>query len=98
MDALDEYMYVGLTGKARERIIKSYPDLIREPLRFEGLLKDIYGSENSKEIFLITTALKARIIDHFQSVKNEDSIHRSIYSMISKLTLEFGLDANLALW
>ncbi|MBA3750459.1 MAG: hypothetical protein H0X03_06130 [Nitrosopumilus sp.] len=42
---------VTLTGKIINKIIKLYSDTIKEPLRFEGLLKDIYGSENKKKFF-----------------------------------------------
>lgn len=89
---------VTLTGKVIDKIVKLYSDTIKEPSRFEGLLKDIYGSENKKEIFLLTTALKAKIIEHFELPGNTNDNKKAIDNMIKKLTYEFGLEEKYSAW
>jgi tetratricopeptide (TPR) repeat protein len=61
------------------------------------LLKDIYGGENKKEVFLLTTALKARVIDHFTN-SNSDNKMKSVDKMMEKLKQEFGFEDKSAFW
>ncbi len=94
----DGYESVAVTGKLLKKIVRDYSDVLSEPSRFEGLLKDIYGSENKKEIFLLTTALKARITDirEYNIVTNETE--SKIYKMISRLSSDYGLYEKSAAW
>jgi tetratricopeptide (TPR) repeat protein len=94
----DGYKSVAVTGKLLKKIVKDYSDVLSEPSRFEGLLKDIYGSENKKEIFLLTTALKARITDIRECNIVTNETESKIYKMISRLSSDYGLDEKSAAW
>ncbi|MDN5847042.1 MAG: tetratricopeptide repeat protein [Candidatus Nitrosocosmicus sp.] len=94
----DGYASVAITGKLLKRIVGAYSYVLSEPSRFEGLLKDIYGSENKKEIFLLTTALKARITEIQECNIVTNDTESKIYKMISKLSSDYGLDEKSAAW
>ena len=79
-------------------IVRDYSDLLSEPSRFEGLLKDIYGSENKKEIFLLTTALRARITEIRECNIFDNDTENKIYDMITRLSSDYGLDDKSAAW
>ncbi len=81
-----------------KKIVGDYSDVLSEPSRFEGLLKDIYGSENKKEIFLLTTALKARIIEIRECNIFDNNTESKIYNMITRLSSDYGLDDKSAAW
>jgi hypothetical protein len=78
------YTSVAGTGKLLKKIVTDYSDVLIDPSRFEGLLKDIYGSENKKEIFLLTTALKAKITDIRGSKIFGNDTDNKIYNMITR--------------
>jgi tetratricopeptide (TPR) repeat protein len=94
----DGYESVTVTGKLLKNIVRDYSDVLSEPGRFEGLLKDIYGSENKKEIFLLATALKARITDIRECNIVTNDTESKIYKMISRLSSDYGLDEKSAAW
>ncbi len=94
----DGYESVTVTGKLLKKIVRDYSDVLSEPGRFEGLLKDIYGSENKKEIFLLATALKARITDIRECNIVTNDTESKIYKMISRLSSDYGLDEKSAAW
>ncbi|HKU82932.1 MAG TPA: tetratricopeptide repeat protein [Candidatus Nitrosocosmicus sp.] len=97
-DMFDGYASVIATSKLLRRIIVDYTDLLSDASRFEGLLKDIYGSENKKEIFLLTTALRARVTEiRESSTFDKDTEHR-MYNMITRLSSDYGLDEKSAAW
>jgi tetratricopeptide (TPR) repeat protein len=92
------YTSVARTGKLLKKIITDYSDVLKDPSRFEGLLKDVYGSENKKEIFLLTTALKAKITDIRGSKIFANDTDCKIYSMITRLSSDWGLEDRSAAW
>ena len=92
------YASVTVTGKLLKKIVGDYSVLLSEPSRFEGLLKDIYGSENKKEIFLLTTALRARITDIRECNIFDNDTENKIYNMIARLSSDYGLDDKSAAW
>ena len=94
----DEYASVIATSKLLRRIIVDYTDLLSDSSRFEGLLKDIYGSENKKEIFLLTTALRARVTEIRESYVFDKDTEPTIYNMITRLSSDYGLDEKSAAW
>ncbi len=94
----DGYASVTVTGKLLKKIVSDYSDLLSEPSRFEGLLKDIYGSENKKEIFLLTTALRARITEIRECNIFDNDTENKIYNMITRLSSDYGLDDKSAAW
>jgi len=94
----DGYASVTVTGKLLKKVVTDYSDVLSEPSRFEGLLKDIYGSENKKEIFLLTTALKAKITDIRGCNIYDNDTESKIYSMITRLSSDFGLEDRSAAW
>jgi tetratricopeptide (TPR) repeat protein len=79
-------------------IVTEYPDLLSEYTRFEGLLKDIYGSKNKKEIFLLTTALRAKITQIRDCDIFDEDTEAKIYNMITRLSRDYGLDDKSAAW
>ena len=86
-------------GRMLKMIVRDYSDLLlSEPSRFEGLLKDIYGSENKKEIFLLTTALRARITEIRECNIFDNGTKNKIYDMITRLSSDYGLDVKSAAW
>jgi len=94
----DGYVSVAVTGKLLKRIVAEYPDLLSEFTRFEGLLKDIYGSKNKKEIFLLTTALRAKITQIRGCDIFDEDTEGKIYNMITRLSTDYGLDDKSAAW
>jgi tetratricopeptide (TPR) repeat protein len=92
------YTSVAGTGKLLKKIVTDYSDVLNDPSRFEGLLKDIYGSENKKEIFLLTTALKAKITDIRESKIFGNYTDNKIYDMITRLSSDWGLEDRSAAW
>jgi len=94
----DDYASVTVTGKLLKMVVTDYSDVLSEPSRFEGLLKDIYGSENKKEIFLLTTALKANITDIQGCNIYDNDTESKIYNMITRLSSDFGLEDRSAAW
>ena len=94
----DGYASVTVTGKLLKKVVTDYSDVLSEPSRFEGLLKDIYGSENKKEIFLLTTALKAKITDIRGCNVYDNDTESKIYNMITRLSSDFGLEDRSAAW
>jgi len=94
----DGYASVIATSKLLRRIIADYTDLLSDSSRFEGLLKDIYGSENKKEIFLLTTALRARVTEIRESYVFDKDTEPTIYNMITRLSSDYGLDEKSAAW
>jgi len=94
----DGYASVIATSKLLRRIIMDYTDLLSDSSRFEGLLKDIYGSENKKEIFLLTTALRARVTEIRESYVFDKDTEPTIYNMITRLSSDYGLDEKSAAW
>jgi len=94
----DGYASVTVTGKLLKKIVSDYTDLLSDPSRFEGLLKDIYGSENKKEIFLLTTALRARITEIRECNIFDNDTENKIYNMITILSSDYGLDDKSAAW
>ena len=94
----DGYTSVAGTGKLLKKIVTDYSDVLSDPSRFEGLLKDVYGSENKKEIFLLTTALKAKITDIRGSKIFGNNTDSKIYNMITRLTSNCGLEDRSAAW
>ena len=94
----DGYASVTITGRMLKMIVRDYSDLLSEPSRFEGLLKDIYGSENKKEIFLLTTALRARITEIRECNIFDNGTENKIYDMITRLSSDYGLDDKSAAW
>ena len=94
----DGYASVIATSKLLRRIIADYTDLLSDSSRFEGLLKDIYGSENKKEIFLLTTALRARVTEIRESHVFDKDTEPKIYNMITRLSSDYGLDEKSAAW
>ena len=92
------YTSVAGTGKLLKKIVTDYSDVLKDPSRFEGLLKDVYGSENKKEIFLLTTALKAKITDiRWPKIIGNDTDSK-IYNMITRLSSDWGLEDRSAAW
>ena len=94
----DGYTSVTVTGKLLKKIVWDYSDVLNEPSRFEGLLKDIYGSENKKEVFLLTTALKAGITEIRACNIFDNNNESKIYNMITRLSSDYGLDDKSAAW
>ena len=94
----DDYASVTLMGKMLKKIVAGYTDLLSEPSRFEGLLKDIYGSENKREIFLLTVALRARITELQDCNIFDNDTENKIYNVINRLTTDYGLDEKSAAW
>ena len=94
----DGYTSVTVTGKLLKKIVWDYSDVLNEPSRFEGLLKDIYGSENKKEVFLLTTALKAGITEIRACNIFDNNTESKIYNMITRLSSDYGLDDKSAAW
>ncbi|MBA2268157.1 MAG: tetratricopeptide repeat protein [Nitrosopumilus sp.] len=94
----DGYASVTVTGKLLKKVVTDYSDVLSEPSRFEGLLKDIYGSENKKEIFLLITALKAKITDIRGCNIYDNDTESKIYNMITRLSSDFGLEDRSAAW
>ena len=94
----DGYASVAVTGILLKKIVGNYSHVLSDPSRFEGLLKDIYGSENKREIFLLTTALKARITDIRECNIVANDTESKIYKMISRLSSDYGLDEKSAAW
>jgi tetratricopeptide (TPR) repeat protein len=92
------YTSVTGTGKLLKKIVTDYSDVLDDPSRFEGLLKDVYGSENKKEIFLLTTALKAKITEIRGSKIFGNDTDNKIYNMITRLSSEWGLEDRSAAW
>jgi tetratricopeptide (TPR) repeat protein len=92
------YTSVVGTGKLLKKIVTDYSDVLNDPSRFEGLLKDVYGSENKKEIFLLTTALKAKITDIRGSKILGNDTDNKIYNMITRLSSNWGLENRSAAW
>ena len=92
------YTSVAGTGKLLKKIVTDYSDVLNDPSRFEGLLKDVYGSENKKEIFLLTTALKAKITEIRVSKIFGSDTDNKIYNMITRLSSEWGLEDRSAAW
>jgi tetratricopeptide (TPR) repeat protein len=92
------YTSVAGTGKLLKKIVMDYSDVLNDPSRFEGLLKDVYGSENKKEIFLLTTALKAKITEIRMSNIFGNDTDNKIYNMITRLSSEWGLEDSSAAW
>ncbi len=92
------YTSVAGTGKLLKKIVTDYSDVLNDPSRFEGLLKDVYGSENKKEIFLLTTALKAKITEIRVSKIFGNDTDNKIYNMITRLSSEWGLEDRSAAW
>jgi tetratricopeptide (TPR) repeat protein len=94
----DGYASVTVMGKLIKKIIADYTDLLSEPGRFEGLLKDIYGSENKREIFLLTVALRARITEFREYNIFDKDTENKIYNVITRLSSDYGLDEKSAAW
>jgi len=94
----DGYTSVTVMGKLLKKIIADYTDVLNEPGRFEGLLKDIYGSENKREIFLLTVALRARITEFRECNIFDNDTENKIYNMITRLSSDYGLDEKSAAW
>ena len=92
------YTSVAGTGKLLKKIVTDYSDVLNDPSRLEGLLKDVYGSENKKEIFLLTTALKAKITEIRVSKIFGSDTDNKIYNMITRLSSEWGLEDRSAAW
>ena len=92
------YTSVTGTGKLLKKIVTNYSDVLDDPSRFKGLLKDVYGSENKKEIFLLTTALKAKITEIRGSKIFGNDTDNKIYNMITRLSSEWGLEDRSAAW
>ncbi len=97
-DVFGGYTSVAGAGKLLKKIVTDYSDVLSDPSRFEGLLKDVYGSENKKEIFLLTTALKAKITDIRGSKIFGNETDSKIYNMITRLSSECGLEDRSAAW
>ena len=94
----DGYAPVTVMGKLLKKIVADYTDLLSEPVRFEGLLKDIYGSENKREIFLLTVALRARITEFREYNIFDKDTENKIYNVITRLSSDYGLDEKSAAW
>ena len=94
----DGYAPVTVMGKLLKKIVADYTDLLSEPVRFEGLLKDIYGSENKREIFLLTVALRARITEFQEYNIFDKDTENKIYNVITRLSSDYGLDEKSAAW
>jgi len=94
----DGYASVTVIGKLLKKIVSDYTDLLNEPSRFEGLLKDIYGSENKREIFLLTVALRARITEFREYNIFDKDTENKIYNVITRLSSDYGLDEKSAAW
>jgi len=94
----DGYASVTVMGKLLKKIVADYTDLLSEPVRFEGLLKDIYGSENKREIFLLTVALRARITEFREYTIFDNDTENKIYNMITRLSSNYELDEKSAAW
>ena len=94
----DGYTSVTVTGKLLKKIVWDYSDVLNETSRFEGLLKDIYGSENKKEVFLLTTALKAGITEIRVYNTFDNNTESKIYNMITRLSSDYGVDDKSAAW
>ena len=94
----DDYASVTVMGKLLKKIVAGYTDLLSEPSRFEGLLKDIYGSENKREIFLLTVALRARITEFREYNIFDKDTENKIYNVITRLSSDYGLDEKSAAW
>ncbi len=94
----DGYAPVTVMGKLLKKIVADYTDLLNEPGRFEGLLKDIYGSENKREIFLLTVALRARITEFREYNIFDKDTENKIYNVITRLSSDYGLDEKSAAW
>ena len=94
----DGYASVTVMGKLLKKIVADYTDLLSEPVRFEGLLKDIYGSENKREIFLLTVALRARITEFREYNIFDKDTENKIYNVITRLSSDYGLDEKSAAW
>ena len=94
----DGYASVTVMGKLLKKIVADYTDLLSEPVRFEGLLKDIYGSENKREIFLLTVALRARITEFRECNIFDKDTENKIYNVITRLSSDYGLDEKSAAW
>jgi tetratricopeptide (TPR) repeat protein len=94
----DGYTSAAGTGKLLKKIVTDYSDVLSDPSRFEGLLKDVYGSENKKEIFLLTTALKAKITDIRGPKIFGNDTDSKIYNMIIRLSSDWGLEDRSAAW
>ncbi|WP_458743631.1 tetratricopeptide repeat protein [Candidatus Nitrosocosmicus sp. T] len=94
----DGYTSAAGTGRLLKKIVTDYSDVLSDPSRFEGLLKDVYGSENKKEIFLLTTALKAKITDIRGSRIFGNDADSKIYNMITRLSSDWGLEDRSAAW
>jgi tetratricopeptide (TPR) repeat protein len=94
----DGYTSAAGTGRLLKKIVTDYSDVLSDPGRFEGLLKDVYGSENKKEIFLLTTALKAKITDIRGCKIFGNDADSKIYNMITRLSSDWGLEDRSAAW
>ena len=94
----DGYASVIATSKLLRRIIADYTDLLSDSSRFEGLLKDIYGSENKREIFLLTVALRAKITELRECNIFDNDTENKIYNVITRLSSDYGLDEKSAAW
>ena len=92
------YASITVTGKLLKKIVGDYSVLLSEPSRFEGLLKDIYGSENKREIFLLTAALRARITEFREYNIFDKDTENKIYNVITRLSSDYGLDEKSAAW
>jgi tetratricopeptide (TPR) repeat protein len=83
-------------------VLNGYPGINQyikqDPLRLEGFLKDIYGAKYKKEIFLIVTAVKAKINERLDKISNSKYPGPILKDTISYLSLTYSLEEKSAAW
>ena len=92
--------YPSITQIARILEINSgiNQNIRQDPLRLEGFLKDLYGSQYKREIFLIVTATKAKINDRLEKAPNLNCPGALLWEIISHLTSVYSLEERSAAW
>jgi tetratricopeptide (TPR) repeat protein len=83
-------------------VLNGYPGINQyikqDPLRLEGFLKDIYGAKYKKEIFLIVTAVKAKINERLDKISNSKYPGPILKDTISYLSLTYSMEEKSAAW
>jgi len=100
------FTYSYKVAEQLQKIMKEDPNILNEPARFQGLLRDIYvGRPNPtsrREINVIVTSLKARITDYLLAPgqNNNTGNYTSIIvnNMANKLSDEYGIDTTVGQW
>ena len=98
MNILENLSSITSVSHLLKELIISNPEIVKDDIRLEGYLRDVYGSARKKEVFLIVTAAKSGIVKLLDNEFEGQSITSVLSDIISKFVSDNTLDEESAVW